>query len=181
MAGRLLLGGGLALAGFMKVGRLEANVDQVRLYELPLPLAAERVIGYTQPFLEITVGLLLLVGLFTRVTAALAVLAMVIFISGISWAWANGLQIDCGCFTPGGTLAPGQQTQYGQDIARDLVMMAGGVWLFIRPRSVLSVDNWLFAPVQVPQWDDQSPTPENDEPETEDIFDHALSAEHLKG
>ena len=146
---RLALGFGLAFAGLLKVGRLEANVAQVELYQLPLPHSVITVIGYAQPFFEIAVGVMLMIGLFTRVNAALGVLAMAIFIAGISWAWSNGLRIDCGCFSPGGELPAGEQTRYLQDIARDLAWLACGLWLLVRPRPVLAVDNWLLAPAGV--------------------------------
>lgn len=150
LAARLALGFALAYAGLLKVGRLEANVAQVELFQLPLPQWALTAIGYAQPFVEIALGVMLLIGLFTRVSAALGAIAMAIFIAGIIWAWSNGLRIDCGCFTPGGELPPGEQTRYVQDIARDLAWLACGVWLWVRPRSVLALDNWLLAPAGVP-------------------------------
>lgn len=146
LAARLALGFALGYAGLLKVGRLEANVAQVELYQLPLPQWAMTAIGYAQPFVEIAVGVMLLIGLFTRVNAALGAIAMAIFIAGIIWAWSNGLRIDCGCFSPGGELPAGEETRYLQDIARDLAWLACGVWLWVRPRSVLALDNWLLAP-----------------------------------
>ena len=146
LAARLALGFGLGYAGLLKVGRLEANVAQVELYQLPLSHSVITVIGYAQPFVEIAVGVMLVIGLFTRVNAALGVTAMAVFIAGITWAWSHGLRIDCGCFSPGGDLPAGDQTRYLQDIARDFAWMACGIWLWVRPRSVLAVDNWLLAP-----------------------------------
>ena len=52
---------------------------------------------------------------------------MVVFIIGISQAWARGLTIDCGCFGGGGNIAAAQ-TQYPQEIARDV-----GLWPCARP------------------------------------------------
>ncbi|MGI5950313.1 MAG: DoxX family protein [Brooklawnia sp.] len=147
LAARIALGLGLMIAGLLKVGRLDGNVAQVELYQLPLPPWAEVAIGYAQPFIEIVVGLMLLAGLFTRINGALGALAMAAFIAGIAWAWSKGLRIDCGCFTPGGQLDPSEETQYIRDILRDLAWLACGVWLTIRPRSVLAVDNWLLKPV----------------------------------
>lgn len=147
LGARIALGIGLGYAGILKVGNLAGNVEQVKLYQFPIPEWMAVAIGYTQPFLEIVVGLLLLAGLFTRINAALGALAMLAFIGGISWAWANGLRIDCGCFSSGGELDPGEQTKYLQDIIRDTAWLACGVWLMIRPRSVLAVDNWLLKPL----------------------------------
>lgn len=146
MAARLILGVALTYAGALKVGNLQANIAQVRLYQLPIPQWVESAIGIVQPFAEIAVGLLLVVGLFTRIVAALGTLAMLVFIAGISWAWSQGLMIDCGCFSAGGVLAPDEETRYVQDIVRDLVFAAAGAWVIVRPQSVLAVDNWLFKP-----------------------------------
>lgn len=150
LAGRLVLGIGLAYAGLLKVGRLEGNVAQVELFQLPFPGWLTTLIGYAQPFVEIAVGVMLIIGLFTRINAALGVIAMAAFMAGISWAWAHGLRIDCGCFSIGGELGADQQTNYVQDILRDLGMMACGIWLWVRPASVLAVDAWLLRPVVSP-------------------------------
>lgn len=149
LAARLVLGIALLWAGLSKVTRLAANVSQVKLFGLPIPDWLATVVGYLQPPIEIIFGLLLILGLFTRVSAAAATLAMIIFIFGIIWAWSHGLQIDCGCFSPGGELEPGEQNKYLQDIIRDAVLMAGGVWLVIRPSSVLSLDGLLFPPLNI--------------------------------
>ena len=123
-----------------------ASVMAVEAYQLPFPKWLITLTGYAQPFVEIAVGLLLIVGMFTRIGAALGVLAMIIFIAGITWAWTQGLRIDCGCFSAGGELSADEETRYLQDIIRDLGLMACGLWLMIGPTSVLAVDNWLLAP-----------------------------------
>lgn len=150
---RIVIGAALLIAGALKVGRLSANIAQVELYQLPIPDWAVTVVGTVQPFLEIAVGLMLITGLFTRVNAALGTLAMIIFIAGIIWAWSQGLQIDCGCFTIGGELAEGEETKYVQDIIRDLIFGICGLWSWIRPTSVLAIDNWLLKPITTPDLD----------------------------
>ena len=147
LAARLILGGALGWAGLTKVGNLDGNVAQVELYRLPIPHAPEVVIGTAQPIVEIVVGLLLIVGLFTRVSGALGALAMIAFIGGITWAWANGLNIDCGCFSAGGELPEGEEPTYLIDILRDIGFAACGIWLWVRPRSPFALDSVLFRPI----------------------------------
>ncbi len=139
---RLVLGGTLVLAGVLKVGDPGGSIRAVNAYQL-LPLGVAEWVGYALPYLEIAVGLLLLAGLFTRAVAAIGGLLMAAFVLGISWAWAKGLQIDCGCFGGGGAVAAGE-TSYGLDLARDagLLLLAG--WLVVRPRSLLSLDRHWF-------------------------------------
>lgn len=143
LAARLILGGALIWAGAIKVGNPEANVASVQNYQLPLSDGFVQLVGYAQPMVEILVGVLLVVGLFTRSMGALGALAMLLFIGGISWAWARGLRIDCGCFSEGGLLAADEEPKYLQDILRDVGLMACGAWVTIRPRSPLALDTWL--------------------------------------
>jgi uncharacterized membrane protein YphA (DoxX/SURF4 family) len=131
------------IAGGLKVGDLAASARAVHAYQLMSYDAAE-VVGAIQPFLEIALGLLLLIGLATRLTAAISAVLMMIFIAGIAWAWAKGLQIDCGCFSTGGPLAEGKEAAYGVDILRDLGFLALAGLLVWRPRTRFSVDGLLM-------------------------------------
>jgi uncharacterized membrane protein YphA (DoxX/SURF4 family) len=100
-------------------------------------------IGLALPFVEIVLGILLLLGLFTRPVAIVSTVLMVAFIIGISQAWARGLTIDCGCFGGGGQIGAAE-TRYPQEIARDAAFALAGGWLVWRPRSLASLDRFLF-------------------------------------
>src|SRR4051812_19874072 len=100
-AARVGLAAVFLIAGGLKVGDLAASGRAVNAYQL-MSFDAARLVGAIQPFLEIAVGLLLLVGLAVRLSAAVAALLLVVFIVGIASAWARGLQIECGCFNKGG-------------------------------------------------------------------------------
>ncbi|WP_045742273.1 MauE/DoxX family redox-associated membrane protein [Actinoplanes rectilineatus] len=131
------------IAGGLKVGDLAASARAVHAYQL-MPYDVAKVVGAVQPFLEIALGVLLLIGLSTRLTAAISALLMTIFIAGIVSAWARGLQIDCGCFSSGGALAAGTDTRYGIDIVRDLGFLALSGILLWRPRTRFSLDGVLM-------------------------------------
>jgi uncharacterized membrane protein YphA (DoxX/SURF4 family) len=131
------------IAGGLKIGDLAAAGRAVNAYHL-MSYDAARLVGAIQPFLEIAVGLLLLAGLATRLSAAIAALLLVIFIAGIASAWARGLRIDCGCFSKGGELAGGRTAQYGTEILRDTgFLILAGILLY-RPRTRFSVDGLLM-------------------------------------
>jgi len=140
---RLILGGALLLAGALKVGDFPRQVLAVQAYEFPISDQLVQIIAYAQPIVEIIVGLLILAGIATRWTGLLGGLAMVIFIAAIISAWSRGLNIDCGCFSKGGILAPGQATAYVEDLLRDTLFLICGVWLVIFPKSKLAVDSWI--------------------------------------
>ena len=139
---RLVLGVVFVVAGGLKVTTPEASAKATQAYQvLPHDLAAY--VGYALPIVEVILGLLLLLGLFTRVSAIVTSLLLVVFIAGIAQAWARGLTIDCGCFGGGGTVAA-DETSYLPRILEDVGMLACGLWLSRRPSSHLSLDRALF-------------------------------------
>jgi uncharacterized membrane protein YphA (DoxX/SURF4 family) len=139
---RLILGVVLIVAGADKVTHPALSAQAVRAYQI-LSYDVAGYVGYALPVVEILIGLLLVAGLFTRVSAAAGGLLMLAFIIGISSAWARGLALDCGCFGGGGTIAA-SQTQYPWEILRDAGLAACAVWLVVRPRTLYSLDHRLF-------------------------------------
>ena len=135
---RLILGGVLFAAGLLKYQHLDKSQMAVRAYEL-LPISVANFLGITLPFIEIAVGLLLVVGAATRIAATIGGLLMLIFIIGISQAWARGLSIDCGCFGGGGQVAPGA-TNYLPEILRDTALALLAIYLFRYPQSKFGLD-----------------------------------------
>lgn len=143
LAARLILGITLLVAGLLKVTEIDASIQSVRLYQL-LPWDMAALVGTALPIVEIGVGLLLISGTFTRIAAAVGAGMMLAFIFGIASVWIRGISIDCGCFSPGGVVEPGE-TQYLPEILRDVGLMLCGLWAVWRPQSPFAVDGWLFA------------------------------------
>ncbi len=141
LAARLILGIVLIVAGALKVGHPITSKMAVQAYRI-FPHEVAGWIGLTLPFVEIVLGVLLVLGLFTRLSALLGGLLMLAFVVGIAQAWARGLTIDCGCFGGGGTVAA-NQTRYGTEILRDLGLAVCGFYLARRPRSALALDSRL--------------------------------------
>lgn len=141
LVARLVLGGVLIVAGGLKVTSPLVSARAVQAYQI-FPFDVAAYIGYALPVIEIIVGALLVVGLFTRPAAIVGTLLMAAFVVGIASAWARGLTIDCGCFGGGGQVGE-SETTYGLDLARDLGLAALGVWLVARPRSAFALDSRL--------------------------------------
>jgi uncharacterized membrane protein YphA (DoxX/SURF4 family) len=129
-------------AGASKVGDLAAAGRAVNAYQV-MPYDVAKVIGAALPFVELTLGVLLLVGLAVRVAAGISAALLVVFITGIASAWARGLSIDCGCFGSGGVLAAGQSPSYAPEIARDAAFLLLAAFLLVWPLTRLSVDSFL--------------------------------------
>ena len=122
------------VSGVLKAIDPDATYVAVRAYDV-LPRAAVGVVATVLPWLEIVVGLLLLAGVATRAVAVASAALLLVFVAGVTQAWARGLSIDCGCFGGGGAVEPGQ-TAYASELLRDagFLLMAG--WLIVRPRTL---------------------------------------------
>ena len=142
---RLVTGGVWLVAGWLKVSDGAASVRAVRAYDL-LPEAVVPTVGHALPAVEIVVGLALVLGALTRVAAAVSALLFAAFIIGIASAWARGLQIECGCFGGGGFDANAAD-KYPREIARDVGLLLLSLWLVWRPRTRLSLDSFIFRPL----------------------------------
>jgi uncharacterized membrane protein YphA (DoxX/SURF4 family) len=135
---RLVLGGVLLVAGYLKAFSPDKSRMAVRAYEvLPIPVA--NFLGILLPWLEIGAGLLLILGIGIRYSSIFGTALMFIFVIAISQAWARGLSIDCGCFGGGGTVAPGE-TKYLSEILRDLGLAALGIYLVRYPKTRFALE-----------------------------------------
>ena len=135
---RVVLGGTLLVAGALKVGNLQKSAMAVRAYEL-LPVSLANFLGYALPWIEIGIGLLLILGVATKTVAVIGAINMLVFIIAIAQAWARGLSIDCGCFGGGGSVDP-EDTKYLSEIIRDLGLFALGIYLYLYPKGRFAID-----------------------------------------
>ena len=138
LVSRLILGGVLLAAGYLKVQHLDKSQMAVRAYDV-MPVSLANILGQVLPFFEVAIGALLILGAAIRVAAALGGVLMVFFIAGISQAWARGLSIDCGCFGGGGQVAPGT-ANYLPEILRDTALALLAIYLFRFPQSKFALD-----------------------------------------
>jgi uncharacterized membrane protein YphA (DoxX/SURF4 family) len=136
---------GLAAVWLISGGIKAADPNQtyaaVRAYQV-LPKGLVSPVAAVLPFLELAFGLLVLVGIGTRLMGVLSGLLLLVYIAGVAQSWARGLTIDCGCFGHGGQVAAGQ-TQYPQEILRDIGFIVLAAWLAVRPRTLFAVDGLL--------------------------------------
>lgn len=143
LAARLVLAGVFLVSGLLKAADPAQTRTAVRAYQLLSDGIAE-VVAAVLPYLEIATGVLLLVGLATRLAGVLSALLMIAFLIGVGSAAARGLTIDCGCFGGGGEVAAGQ-TSYTAEILRDAGLLVLSIYLVVRPGSMVSVDRWVMS------------------------------------
>lgn len=139
---RLVLAGMWFMYSLPKLNSAEQNVQAVRNFQV-LPESLVTAFGYGQPWFEMALGILLVLGLGTRLLAAMSALLLLVYIGGIVSLGARGIAISCGCGGGGGAVAKGQ-TRYTLDVLRDLAFMIPALWLLWKPASKLSLERALL-------------------------------------
>lgn len=143
---RLVLAAVWAWASLSKITDPRTFVRAVRAYDAT-PEWLSKAIAYGLPMLEMTLALLLLVGLIVRYAAAVSAVLFVIFIVGILQASARGIKLECGCFGGGGTSTT---THYMLDVLRDLGLLVLAVYLILLPLTRWSLDGYIISTEAVP-------------------------------
>ena len=125
LVGRILLGGIFVFAGITKIVDPDGFSEAIENYRL-LPLMFINSLAIYLPYLEVIVGLILILGPRRKGAVLLLNLMMLGFTFGIIYAMIRGLDIDCGCF---GT---GESSKIGFPVLiRDLVLLLISILLFI--------------------------------------------------
>jgi uncharacterized membrane protein YphA (DoxX/SURF4 family) len=134
LVSRLVLGAIFIVAGVSKIGHAIEFATQIAAFRLvPQPLIAP--IAIALPFLEVLLGGYLVLGLFTRVSAWIAAVLLLLFDGAIASAVVRGLSVSCGCFGPNDASV----TSWGE-VARDAVFVLLAVVVALRPPGTLALD-----------------------------------------
>jgi putative oxidoreductase len=130
------LGGIFIAAAVPKLRRPKSFEVIVMAYDI-LPPAASRVYARMLPPAELSLGLLLPLGVATRVAALASCLLIAGFVFGVGVNVLRGRDLDCGCFGKRGNRTVGPRL-----LLEDLVLLAGSVWLVERSPGWLSPAAW---------------------------------------
>lgn len=119
------------IAGIQKLDARMEMTQAIEAYGIFTPEWAGYLAYIIGP-LELMGGVLLLLGLFLREASAVAAVVLVLFMVGISQAWARGLVIDCGCFgyDPADV---SQGMNYALTLLRDATFLVLTLWTIWRP------------------------------------------------
>lgn len=120
---RLALGALFVFAGYTKLRNpflFEMAVDAYRL----LPIWAVVVVARSLPWLEVVLGILLLVGWNLRYFASLAALLLGFFVTMMGITYSRGVEANCGCFGFGEKISP-------LTLARDSALLVLAVFLAV--------------------------------------------------
>jgi uncharacterized membrane protein YphA (DoxX/SURF4 family) len=136
---RLAVGAIFLWAGLAKAFDVQGSMNSVDAYRV-LPDGLVRTVAVALPWIEILLGVFLILGLFTRVAAVGSGLLILLFLAALGQAKARGLAIDCGCFGAGGA---GDGAGWF-DMLRDVFLFATAAFLAWRPDGPLQLDNVIF-------------------------------------
>ncbi|KXK52111.1 MAG: DoxX family membrane protein [Chlorobi bacterium] len=140
LAARLLVGFVMLIAGAGKLGAIEQFGHNIYNYGL-LPLSLVNIAALLFIWVEITIGIMLIVGVAVRGSALLSSALLLLFIGAVLWAMAQGLEIDCGCF--GNANGEGGVKVGWPKVLENLGLLAASIFLIYFPRSYFSLDRTL--------------------------------------
>jgi uncharacterized membrane protein YphA (DoxX/SURF4 family) len=92
------LAGIFGLAAYSKFSDPFSFGQQIMSYDLRLPYSLVDSLVWMVPTLEVGIAIALLLGIYTRISAAVASLLLAFFTALVLSAMWRGLDIDCGCF-----------------------------------------------------------------------------------
>ena len=131
---RLVLGGIFLAAGGLKIGHADLFASEIAGFQLLWhPLVAP--LALLLPFLEVLIGLYLVLGLFTRFASWFAALEMMLFAGAIASAVLRGISTSCGCFGP-----EDHAVTSWPEVGRDLGFAAIGVIVAVLAPGALALD-----------------------------------------
>ncbi len=125
---QLAIGVIFGAAGLAKLGNLPAFAYEIHNFRI-IPIPTENVLAMTLPWIEILMGLALVLGIRERAAAVLSALLMTVFTLAVVQALVRDLNINCGCFGKADAQAVGLKK-----LAENLGMLAVAVVASLRTR-----------------------------------------------
>jgi putative oxidoreductase len=127
-AGRFFLGGLFVYAGYTKVENPLQFAVALEAYQLLSPNSVIWVVK-TLPWLEIGLGVALILGITVRYTAALAGALLTLFVVVMLVTYLRGIEADCGCFGVGERLS-------SFTLVRDFLFILPALYLVLKPKTI---------------------------------------------
>ncbi|MDH7499238.1 MAG: MauE/DoxX family redox-associated membrane protein [candidate division NC10 bacterium] len=128
---RISLGALFVWASWDKIVDPGRFAEDVANYGILPPLWVN-LCALTLPWLEMIAGLFLILGCFTRSSALILSVLLIVFLIAIAISLARGVEIDCGCFGAGEELT-------AMTLIRDLLFLAMGIQVFWFDQGFLSL------------------------------------------
>jgi uncharacterized membrane protein YphA (DoxX/SURF4 family) len=131
---RVAVGLLFVVAGGSKIGHAANFAAQIAAFGI-VPRVLIAPMALLLPFFEVVLGGYLVLGLYTRIAAIIAVVQLAIFATAIGSAVARGLSLSCGCFGPNDATVTSWP-----EVARDLAFAAVAAFVAWRAPGMLALD-----------------------------------------
>ncbi|MBL0870404.1 MAG: DoxX family protein [Phycisphaerales bacterium] len=152
---RLVLGGLLMYSGWLKLGISSfggtlptstpaAFAETIKKFDLPLvgdDVGIISILAFMIPWTELIIGVLMVLGLWTRAAALVATGLLVSFTVGLGMVMARGMEMSCSCFGSAKFLCG--ETVGACHLARNAALIAMGVMLVWKGSGALGLDRLL--------------------------------------
>jgi uncharacterized membrane protein YphA (DoxX/SURF4 family) len=137
---RWYLGWVFVLACLHKIAHPGSFAVDVATYGI-LPISLVNLTAITLPWVELTAGIMLIVGFKARAAALMVFGMMVMFIAALVIALAQGLDMSCGCFASQG--AQGEDPISSMTVLRDVGWLMLSVYVMLFDDSPIGIDRIL--------------------------------------
>jgi len=129
LTARLILGAVFIYASLDKIAHPEAFAKDVYNYQI-LPDALISLTAMGLPWLELVIGIFLLIGLFREGSVSIVTLLLIVFFGAMVFNLARGLDIHCGCFHTSAQGTDGAPMAWY--VFRDGLFLIPALYLFYR-------------------------------------------------
>ncbi|HEY3736358.1 MAG TPA: MauE/DoxX family redox-associated membrane protein [Jatrophihabitans sp.] len=136
---RLALGVILLVASLPKLANPRGFKQTARAFDFGPDWIAKGA-GYVLPTVLLLLGALLILGLTTRVVAAVALIVTVVFVLTLLQGAARGLHVDAGVFDVGG---PSLSSGYAWQIPLAVVLLLAALYLVLWPYTRIGLDEFV--------------------------------------
>jgi uncharacterized membrane protein YphA (DoxX/SURF4 family) len=140
---RLALGAVWIIAGTAKLAKKRSDNPVGQFLLLPEGVAA--VVGGVLPWIELTLGILLFIGQWISLVAAISAGMLTIFTAAIVLNLLRGRRVECHCFG-----ALGHGTISWLSVARNAALGVAAVIVMCAPNTYLSLEGWRKGDALIP-------------------------------
>ncbi|MCU0372768.1 MAG: DoxX family membrane protein [Ignavibacteria bacterium] len=136
---RIVIGAVFIYASFNKLFNPADFAKAILRYDMA-PLFIINIMAIILPWVEFSVGVMLIFGIMKKPVSILAAFSLIFFLFALISAYARGLDISCGCFSLEETSSKGDILQR---IIEDFFMLAGTyiIYKFSGPKKELETVN----------------------------------------
>jgi putative oxidoreductase len=134
---RLIVGGVFVYASLDKLMNQEAFSKAIYNYKF-LPEIFINIFAIVIPYMELTAGLFLILGIYKRGSSFIISFLLFIFVIALSQAYFRGLDINCACFS---LETVNQKSDISLRILEDILLLIASITIYIKSKIIINKEN----------------------------------------